>query len=536
MTDEDRSNQNEAAETQGKVYLVGAGPGDPGLLTLRGMECLQDAEVVLYDGLANSKILSHAAQAEWVSVGKHGQTPIWTQDRINERLLELARAGKRVVRLKGGDPAVFARTAEELEVLAASGIPFEVVPGITAALAAASYVGIPITHRDHASAVAFITGQQQAGGTPQQIDWNALANFPGTLVFYMGVTTVRDWSTKLMEAGKSPETPAAIIRRCTWGDQQIFRTQLHELSERLTPASKLRPPVIVVLGDVAKLGEDFDWFTSRPLFGCGVLVSQVRSVYEVSSFAGGNRDSQSELSARLNRMGADVYEQTALEAVAAADTTSLDAAIDQIVGREDPVEGITFASRNGVNAFFERLEKLGYDARSLAGLTLACVGPATARALQAYGVRADVVPEAADSFNATGLVAAIATSSQQREPASKWVVVKTNKSSGQLESGLERLGADVLPALAYETKRCEELEYAVKMALAKSAIRYCIITSPEVGRAMIDLLGAHTESIAPIAMSEGIAGTLSSLGWIPAAVAESNTPEAICEALQRVQA
>ena len=244
----------------GKVFLVGAGPGDPGLITVRGMQCLGLADVVLFDGLANPQLLELAPQAEHISVGKHGCSPIWQQDAIHTKLIELAKAGRTVVRLKGGDPAVFARTAEELDALESAQIPFEVVPGITAALAAASYVGIPITHREHASAVAFITGQQQTRDTPQQIDWESLARFPGTIVFYMGVTTVGKWTSNLQKAGKSPDTPVAIVRRCTWNDQRVVRCSLAEVVEMLTPATKMRPPVIVIIGEVAALGEQLDWF------------------------------------------------------------------------------------------------------------------------------------------------------------------------------------------------------------------------------------------------------------------------------------
>ncbi len=249
------ANRKLPSERAGVVYLVGAGPGDPGLITVRGRECLEQADYVLYDGLTNASLLDYASGAICESVGKHGSVdksnaqPIWTQPQINARIVELAKAGHTVVRLKGGDPAVFARTAEELEVLAAEGIAFEVVPGITAALAAASYVGIPITHRRHASAVALITGQQQTDETPQNIDWDALARFPGTIVFYMGVTTASQWSHELMAAGKSPMTPAAIVRRCTWSDQSVVRCRLEEVAATLTPASKMRPPVIVIIGE-----------------------------------------------------------------------------------------------------------------------------------------------------------------------------------------------------------------------------------------------------------------------------------------------
>jgi uroporphyrinogen III methyltransferase/synthase len=226
----------------GKIYLVGSGPGDPGLITMRAIECLRRAEVVLYDYLVNPQILAHAAKAELICLGRHGRGRIMSQEEINSRLIELARSGRTVVRLKGGDPAIFAHAADEIHELQAAGIPYEIVPGITAALAAGSYAEIPITHGQLASAVALVTGQQRLGKEQSALDFDALAKFPGTLVFYMGVTTAREWTAALIAAGKTAATPAAIVRRCSWPDQEVYTCTLGSVADELDKR-RARPPV-----------------------------------------------------------------------------------------------------------------------------------------------------------------------------------------------------------------------------------------------------------------------------------------------------
>ena len=273
---------------KGPVYLIGAGPGDPGLLTLRGAQLLAKADVVLYDGLSNTDLLRHAPSADHISVGKHGQTRIWRQEEIIDEILRHAEAGKSVARLKGGDPAVFARTAEEVAALKKAEISFEIVPGITAALAASSFAGIPVTHRGLASAVALVTGHEEPGKKESALDWQALARFPGTLVIYMGVTTAEAWTQALLDAGKAPETPTARIRRCSLPDQQSIRCRLDEVADRLTPAIKFRPPVIVIIGPVTELAESMDWISKRPLFGQTILVT--RPADQASALAGPLRD------------------------------------------------------------------------------------------------------------------------------------------------------------------------------------------------------------------------------------------------------
>lgn len=513
----------------GRVYLVGAGPGDPGLLTLRGRECLEKADFVLFDGLASDQMLDFATQAELISVGKHGQIPIWTQDRINERLVELARAGNRVVRLKGGDPAVFARTAEELEVLAREQIDFEVVPGITAALAAASYVGIPITHRHHASAVALITGQQQSGDVPQSIDWDALARFPGTIVFYMGVTTVAEWTSKLISAGKDAQTPAAIIRRCTWNDQAVIRCRLSEVAAHLTPASKMRPPVIVIIGAVAALGEDFDWFASRPLHGCGVLVSR----------ASPQNDGLTE---QLRELGAEVFQQPAFEVQPPSDRTSLNTALDAI---RTGVDGITFSSSNGVDGLMHHVQEEQHDARMFAGIKLAAVGRATADRLKVYGLRCDVIagehavgakPSVGQGNcssgkrvqqNAAGLLSTLGGAVDGQ----RWIVTTTNRSRPDLSEGLRRAGATVIECLAYETRPVETLRPHVESALRAGRVQFTTITSSFVAEAAFSLLHEFRDVVRPVCFGEAVARKLEQLGWPPACMAESHSSESLVQAI-----
>jgi len=497
----------------GKVYLVGAGPGDPKLITVRGQECLESADVVLYDALANPQLLHLAPQAELICVGKHGQTPIWKQADINAKLVELAQQGLIVVRLKGGDPAVFARTAEELEVLSAANIPFEVVPGITAALAAASYVGIPITHRQHASAVAFVTGQQQSSDPPQPIDWDALARFPGTLVLYMGVTTVGDWTSNLLSAGKPASTPAAIVRRCSWSDQSVVRCSLGVVAEQLQSSKRVRPPVIVIVGEVAALGTGFDWFSARPLHGCGVLVTRAAG-------------QDSELVDKLYELGADVFQQAVVEFTPPSDFSSLDVAIAQICAGQ--VSGLTFSSSNAVDGFFDRLHGSGGDARNLAGVRIATVGPATAQRLKHYGVRADLQPSAECSFSAAGLLTTLANSSLTGQT---WIVTTTNRSRDTLANGLRARGAEVHEARCYESQRITEISPAIRAALKSSQIQFVTITSSQIAEACFDLLADYRGQLQPLSLSEKISNDLTQLGWSAVAQAKQHTIQSLVESL-----
>ena len=501
------------AAKMGKVFLVGAGPGDPGLLTLRGAECLAAADVVYYDGLANPKLLALAPQAEHICVSKHGSGPLWSQEDINGQLVLAALAGRRVVRLKGGDPAVFARTAEELETLSAAAVPFEVVPGITAALAAASYVGIPITHRHYASAVAFVTGQQQTDGA-QPLDWSALARFPGTLVFYMGVTTAGDWSQRLIAEGKSPHTPAAIVRRCTWSDQRVIRCTLGEVTGQLTPASKLRPPVVVVIGDVAQLGQQFNWFEQRPLNGVGIWLTRP---------AGQNEW----LERRFSELGADVYKQPVVEIRPLEDFEQFDRALTEVVERR--FQGIALTSRHAVDAVIDRLWQLGYDTRALAGAAIACVGSKTAEALAARGLRADVVPDS--EFHADALVDALAA--RKLISGKRWLLPLADQARDTLADGLSSHGAQVERVTAYFSVAVSNIETPIREALDRGAIQWVTVTSPNMARNIHHLCAAYLDRVKPISLSPAISDTLEQLGWPAAIQAQAATEESLADAVLR---
>jgi uroporphyrinogen III methyltransferase/synthase len=294
-------------EASGIVYLVGAGPGDPGLLTLRGAECLSEADVVLYDYLAAPELLAQTRPgAELICLVRHGHGRLMSQAETSASMIRHAAQGRTVVRLKGGDPAIFARLAEEIDALVRAGVSYEIVPGVTAAAAASSHAGVPLTDRDEASCVAFVTGQGSGEKQPaDSLDYAALAKFPGTLVFYMGITTAPDWSSALVENGKPAETPVAIVRRCSLADQATILTTLAELP-KLIGEKKLRPPAVIIVGNVAQKCAPANWFNSRPLFGRTVLVT--RPEHQADDLAN-----------RLRSLGANVLCQAAIEIAPPAD-------------------------------------------------------------------------------------------------------------------------------------------------------------------------------------------------------------------------
>lgn len=493
----------------GRVFLVGAGPGDPSLITLRGLQCLNQADCVLFDGLVNLSLLDYAPGAQKISVGKHGKIPIWQQSEINLEMIRLAREGKTVVRLKGGDPAVFGRTAEELEALSDNGIPFEVVPGITAALAVSAYCGIPLTHREHASAVALITGQQQADA-PEDMDWGALAAFPGTLSIYMGVTTSRTWTSKLMAAGKPADTPAAIVRRCSWSDQQVILCRLDEVAEQLTPYSRLRPPVLVVVGPVAHLGQCWNWFQQRPLFGCGIWIPRASHQSE-------------QLRADLIELGAAVVAEPVVQIEPPSDLSELARA--EVLLRGQCLQGVTFSSANGVDGLMSYLLANDNDVRILAGVRLAAVGPATAQQLKRYGLKADIVPKS--DFSAEGLLASVGENLQGEH----WLITTTNRSRTTLVDHLRSRGAMVTSCLTYQTTPCAQPGIHLQHALENRQVDLALITSSALGELAFELLGDQAAYVSPVALSPSIAQSLESLGWPPLAVAQANTTDSLIKAV-----
>jgi uroporphyrinogen III methyltransferase / synthase len=358
----------------GKVYLVGAGPGDPGLFTLKGKEVLSRAQVVIYDYLANEELLQFAPpEAELIYVGKKGGDHTLSQEGIN-RLLVAKGRDKVVVRLKGGDPFIFGRGGEEAQELVAAGIAFEVVPGVTAAIAVPAYAGIPLSHRDYTASIGFVTGHEREDKDVSGIAWDKLANGVGTLVLFMGVKNLPEISRKLISHGRPPETPVAVIRWGTTPNQQTVVGTLATIDEEVKKA-QLKPPAIIVVGEVIRLRGELNWFERRPLFGRTVVVTRAR-------------EQASDFKTLLQQMGARCIE---FPTIAIEPPASWEA-LDQAIGQLSSYQWVIFTSVNGVLFFMQRLQTAGLDVRELKGVRLAAIGPRTAEALQRYGLRLDLVP------------------------------------------------------------------------------------------------------------------------------------------------
>jgi uroporphyrinogen III methyltransferase/synthase len=359
---------------RGKVYLVGAGPGDPGLFTLRGRELLERAEVVIYDYLANEELLKLAPpEAERIYVGKKGGDHTVPQKGINEILVEKGR-DHLVVRLKGGDPFVFGRGGEEAQELVAHGIPFEVVPGVTAAVAVPAYAGIPLSHRDYTASMAFVTGHEREDKDDSKIEWEKLATAVGTLVFFMGVKNLPEICKHLVAHGRSPQTPVAVIRWGTTPEQRTVVGTLDDIAERVR-AAQLKPPAITVVGEVVQLREELNWFEARPLFGRRIVITRAR-------------EQASDFKALLADLGAHCIEFPTIGIAPPPTWEHLDGAI----GRLSSYDWTVFTSVNGVRCFMERLRAAGLDVRAFKGIKVAAIGPATAEALEKHGLKPDMVP------------------------------------------------------------------------------------------------------------------------------------------------
>ena len=450
--------------SSGIVYLVGAGPGDPGLLTKRAIDVLQKADVVIYDYLVGPGVLHFLnSHAERICLGQHGRSSIWPQSRINEELVKHAKAGHRVVRLKGGDPIVFGHVAEEAKELSDREIPFEIVPGITAALAAPSYAGVPITHRDRASAVALITGHEKPD-KEEGLDYGALASFPGTLVFYMGVTKVKRWAAALLAAGKPASTPVVALRKCARPDQQKLQTSLGKVIDDLTPYQKFPPPALVIVGDVAE--HSISWFEQRPLFGETILVSRPRT---------NRRDT---LTNELADLGAHVLNMPAIEIQPTTDWTETDAAIKDL----QSFDWLIFASSNGVHYFFERLFERGHDTRAVAHAQIAAVGKATAETLREYSLVADLVP-------AQSRAESLATALLSEADGKRFLFPRANRGREVIRKSLEAARATVTEITVYESVDVSEADQQIVELMAAEEIDWVTVTSSAIAKSLVSLLG-----------------------------------------------
>jgi len=361
---------------KGKVYLVGAGPGDPGLITMRGRYLLEKAEVLVYDYLASKRLLRYVpANARFVYAGKRGGVKhTHTQEEINQMLVDFALEGKTVVRLKGGDPFIFGRGGEEVETLARNNIEFEVVPGVTSATAAATYAGIPITHRGYTASVAFITGHEDPTKESSNIDWSKIATGIGTIVVYMGIKNLPNIVSNLIDHGRSPDTPVAVVRWASTPEQKSVVGTLATIANIVADAG-IKPPALIVIGEVVNLRDTIDWFEKRELFGKRIIVTRTR-------------EQASELVASLEENGASCYECATINIEPVEDYYILDEALERI----DEYHWVLFTSLNGVKYFFRRLFEKGLDARDLKGPDIGVVGKSTADLLLEYGINADLIP------------------------------------------------------------------------------------------------------------------------------------------------
>ncbi|HUZ28504.1 MAG TPA: uroporphyrinogen-III C-methyltransferase [Solirubrobacteraceae bacterium] len=467
------------------VYLVGAGPGDPGLITRRGLELISQAEVIVHDRLIPTQLLAQARpDALIVDVGKRGGGSSTPQEEIDRLLVE--HGSRTVVRLKGGDPFVFGRGAEEVEALLDAGIPFEVVPGVTAGVAAPAAAGIPVTHRSAASAVAFVTGHEDPAKEESSLDWDALARFPGTLVVYMGARQLEAIAQRLMSGGRDPNEPAAVIERGTLPDQRVLEGTL-----RTVGGLGARAPAIAVLGSVAALRQQL------PLAGLSVAVTRARA-------------QASSLVARLRSLGAAVIEAPAIRIEP----------IDGPVPDLEPYDLVCLTSPNGVRLLFDRLAAVGRDARALGAAWVAAIGPGTAAALRHHGVIADVVPE---EFTAEGLLDALTD-----QPVERVLVARAAEARNVLVDGLRERGAEVDVLPLYETV-AESLSEEQRAAAGQAD--YVTFTSSSTVKFFLEAVGGEPPQGRIVSIGPITSTTLREHGLEPHVEASRHDIDGVVQAL-----
>lgn len=438
----------------GIVYLVGAGPGDPGLITQKGLECLAKADVIIYDHLLDERLLESAPpETERIYAGKSAAEHAREQTEINRLLVEKAKKGKTVVRLKGGDPFVLGRGGEEAETLARNHIQFEIVPGVSSAIAVPAYAGIPVTHRGMASSFAVITGHEAPDKADSSVDWKKLSTGVDTLVFLMGIQNLPGIVARLLENGRLADTPVAVIKDGTRPGQKTVIGSLRNILDRVKD-ERLGPPAVIIVGDVVKLRDKLSWFDNRPLSGKRILVTRARQ-------------QASALSKLLSERGAQPVELPAIDIQRAPDTRELDRAISDL-----PLyQWIIFTSVNGVEAFFERLHSLKLDARALHSLKTGVIGPATARALESRGINPDYCP---DVFTSEGLIAGLKTANITGQ---RFLLPRADIADRELAKGIAHLGAEVREVTAYKTLPAADALSRAKKLLLSGEIDVVTFTS-----------------------------------------------------------
>ncbi len=513
-------------DSKGVVFLVGAGPGDPGLITVRGRALLDQADVVIYDYLSNPRLLSYCPRAETIYVGKKAASHSMTQEQINALLVEKAREGKRVVRLKGGDPFVFGRGGEECEALAAAGVKFEVVPGITAAIAGPAYAGIPVTHRDFNSSFTLITGHEKeeeykesesrsrdAAVGSSDIDWASVAKLP-CIAFYMGVKALPRICEKLMANGMSGETPAATIQWATTPKQRTVTGTVRDIVQKVAEA-KIGAPAITIVGRVVEMRQAINWFESRPLFGQTIVVTRTRQ-------------QASALSQKLEALGARVIEAPTIDLAPPKDFTEVDDAIKHAAH----YDWIIFTSANGVRFTRARLDAMERDVRVFGTADIAAIGDATAEAIRReLALHVNLCP---DDFVAEALVHALQGHGQIA--GHKFLLLRADIARPILRDQLKAHGAaEVRDVAVYETKPAENLPDELLTASDAGEVNWVTFTSSSTVKNFVSLLGSNyatklknvkIASIGPITSQ-----TLRDLGLTPTIEAETYNVDGLVEAV-----
>jgi uroporphyrinogen III methyltransferase/synthase len=506
--------------TPGTVYLVGAGPGDPGLMTARALEVIAAVDVVLYDALIPATALDGARDdAELVDVGKRGGGVQVPQETTEQLLVRHALEGRTVARVKGGDPFVFGRGGEEASRLRAQGIPYEIVPGVTAGIAGPAYAGIPVTHREHAPGVAFVTGHENPDKPESTIDWPGLAGFPGTLVFYMGVKRLPRITASLIESGRAADEPAAVVQSGTVGAQRVVTGTLGTIAQVAVEAG-IEAPAVTIVGSVASLRDELRWFEDRPLFGRTVVVTRARA-------------QASGLARRLRALGAEVVETPTIR------TRSLGATVPPLGG----FDVVAVTSPNGVRELVAALLRDDRDLRELHGATIAAVGPGTARVLREFGLRADVVPE---TFTGEALAAALTAGGEAsggpgaaRSSGRRVLLARAATAGAALPDALRAAGDEVVDLALYATV-AEPLADDARERIA--AADYVTFTSASTATFLAEAGGLPAHGTA----AEGKPGTggprlvsigpvttaaLAALGATPAVEADEATIDGLVAAL-----
>ncbi len=491
----------------GKVILVGAGPGDPGLFTIKGFESLMNAEVVVYDRLVGERILAMIPEnAECIDVGKESANHKVPQDEINRILLDKALEGKNVVRLKGGDPFVFGRGGEELELLRDNNVPFEVVPGITSAISAPSYAGIPVTHRDFCSSVHIITGHAREG-KELQIDFDALKRTGGTLVFLMGVSAMPKIVKGLLDAGMDKTMPAAMVERGTTPKQRRVIATLDTLPEKAAEA-KIKSPAIIIVGKVCTLSDGFCWFEKQPLLGTNILVTRPK-------------ERSGTLSARLSALGADITEYPCIETVPISPCPEMENALTNI----SAYEWLCFTSPAGVDCMWNTLKKMGKDARALANVKLAVIGTGTAKAMKVYGLTADLIPEV---FDAEHLGKELAP-----RASGKVLILRAEIGSAELTKALSARNVEFDDIAVYKTVYENEFSSELREKIDNGEIMCSTFTSASTVKGFVNSVGedAPFENVTGFCIGKQTAEEAQKYG-IKTKIAKKATIDALLELIK----